>query len=256
MSEPTLSPKSGFSRFKLELTYDGTNYFGWAKQPDQPTIQGAIESALATVIGSPIEAVVAGRTDAGVHASQQFIHIDIQNSTTEIENLAYRLNRLLNSDIRILKCEIAPRDFHARFSARARRYRYKIADGLQVIPPLERFDTAEWFRKLDEKLMNEACAELVGRHDFKAFCKFREIQNTVRTLREFSWHRSGEILIAEVEADSFCYSMVSNLVGAAVCIGEGRFPKEWILKVLNEQERIAESYVFPAKGLTLAAITY
>ena len=111
MSEPTLEPKSGFSRLKIELSYDGTNYSGWAKQPDQPTIQGAIESALATVIGSPIEAVVAGRTDAGVHASQQFIHIDIQNSTTEIENLAYRLNRLLNSDIRILKCEIAPRDF-------------------------------------------------------------------------------------------------------------------------------------------------
>ena len=104
--------------------------------------------------------------------------------------------------------------------------------------------------------MNEACAQLIGSHDFKAFCKYREDQNTVRNLREFKWERVENILVAHVAADSFCYSMVRNLVGAAVCIGEGRFPKEWILKVLNEQERVADSYVFPAKGLTLAEVNY
>ena len=255
MSEPTLSPKSGFSRFKLELTYDGTNYFGWARQPDLKTLQGEMEGALATIFGEKIESVVAGRTDSGVHAAQQFIHIDLPESSP-VENLVYRLNRILDSDIRVLNFERVSGDFHARFSAKSRKYIYKIADNNQIVPPLARFDTAEWFRPLDENLMNEACAQLIGSHDFKAFCKFREIQNTVRTLREFSWHRSGEILIAEVEADSFCYSMVRNLVGAAVCIGEGRFPKEWLLKVLTEQERISESYVFPAQGLTLVSITY
>lgn len=256
MSEPTLVAKGGFSRLKIELSYDGTNYAGWAKQPDQITIQGEIEKALATILGVQVEVVAAGRTDAGVHATQQFIHVDIPDNYSEIENLAFRLNQLLKSDIRIIKSELAPNEFHARFSAKVRRYHYKIADGLQVLPPLSRFDTAEWFRKLDEGLMNEASAQLVGTHDFKAFCKFRADQNTVRNLREFSWHRDGSILVGEFEADAFCYSMVRNLVGAAVCIGEGRFPKEWLLKVLNEQERVSDSYVFPAHGLTLTSVKY
>ena len=255
MSEPTLSPKSGFSRFKLELTYDGTNYFGWAKQPDQKTLQGEIEGALATLFGEKIESIVAGRTDSGVHAKQQFIHIDLPESS-DIENLVYRLNRILDADIRALNVERVSGDFHARFSAKSRKYIYKIADNNQIVSPLARFDTADWFRPLDENLMNEACAQLIGSHDFKAFCKYREDQNTVRNLREFKWERVENILVAHVAADSFCYSMVRNLVGAAVCIGEGRFPKEWILKVLNEQERVADSYVFPAKGLTLAEVNY
>ena len=256
MNEPTLNPESGLIRLRIDLSYDGTNYAGWAKQPDQRTIQGEIEGALAKVIGSPVEAVTGARTDAGVHATGQVIHIDIPQSSTDIENLAFRLNQILDGDIRINNTSPAPKDFHARFSALSRTYKYKIIDGLKVVPPFARFDTATWFRHLDEKLMNEACAQLLGKHDFKAFCKFNPDQTTVRTLMEFNWERAGEVLEARVKANAFCHSMVRNLVGAAVCIGEQRFEKEWMVKVLEEQERVSNSYVFPASGLTLINIEY
>ena len=256
MNEPTLEPKSGFFRIKIELTYDGTNYFGWAKQPDQRTIQGEIEAALAKVIGTEIDTYVAGRTDAGVHAAQQFIHIDVADGFSEIDNLAYRLNRILDPDIRVINCEKASPTFHARYSALSRTYQYKIADGLAVVPPLHRFDTASWFRKLDENLMNESSKKLIGLHDFKAFCKFREGQSTERELREFTWKREGELLVATVSAASFGYSMVRNLVGAAVMVGEGKYGVNWPFEVLQKKERVPDLFVFPANGLTLKAIQY
>jgi tRNA pseudouridine38-40 synthase len=256
LKEPTLTPKSGFFRLKIALSYDGTNFAGWAKQPNQRTIQGEVESALSKVIRSSSETIVAGRTDAGVHALEQFIHVDVPITFEEVENLVYKLNRILDSDIRILSCERAPDNFHARYSALARTYRYKIIDNLNTVPPLKRFDTVPWYRKLNEEIMNEASLLLLGTKDFKAFCKFRIDQATVRTLTEFSWRREGDVLVATVRADSFCYSMVRNLVGAAVCIGEGRFTKEWIVEVLEERERISDSYVFPANGLTLLSVEY
>lgn len=256
MNEPTLNPKSGFLRFRLEISYDGTNYSGWAKQPDQRTIQGEIEAALAKIFGIEIEVVAGGRTDAGVHAAGQVAHIDLPQGHEEIDNLTYRLNRILDSDIRVNSCLSAPKDFHARFSAKSRTYSYRIVDENGIVPPLERFNTATWFRKLDEKAMNKACKQLLGKHDFKAFCKHNPDLNTVRDLMEFSWKRSGSLLIATVKANAFCYSMVRNLVGAAVCVGEERYEKSWILKVLEERERVSDSYVFPASGLTLEKISY
>ena len=256
MNEPTLSPKSGLVRLKIELSYDGSDFAGWAKQPNQRTVQGVLEGVLTKLIGTDAETIVAGRTDAGVHAIGQVVHVDIPSTFQDIENLTYKLNRMLDSDIRISSCEIAPENFHARFSAISRVYQYKIIDGLEIVPPLKRFDTASWYRKLDENLMNEASKLLIGTHDFIAFCKFREAQSTVRTLLEFFWRRENGALIGTVSADSFCYSMVRNLVGAIVCIGEGRYPKEWILKVLEGKERVSDSYVFPANGLTLVAVNY
>ena len=171
MNEPTLNPKSGLLRFRLDLSYDGTNYAGWAKQPDQHTIQGALESALSKIIGIDVEILAGGRTDAGVHATGQVAHIDIPETFTETENLAYRINRVLNPDIRVKRIALAPKDFHARFSAKSRSYIYKIIDNNEVVPPLNRLDTATWYRKLDERAMNKAVKALLGKHDFKAFCK-------------------------------------------------------------------------------------
>ena len=218
--EPTLNPKSGFLRLKIELCYDGTNYAGWAYQPDQRTLEGELRGAISKMVRTDVELIVAGRTDAGVHATQQFVHIDIpQNPPApeinwDIPNWAYRLNRILDEDIRILEVTQAPVDFHARFSPMERHYIYKIADDLKTIPPLARFDIEPWYRKLDEDLMNDACNYLLGEHDFKAFCKFREDQTTVRTLMKFHWSRdANEYLQADVRANAFCYSGPPWLLG-------------------------------------------
>ena len=257
MSEPTLLVASGFCRLRIDLAYDGTNYAGWAPQPDHDTIEGELTKAISKLAGITVEPVVAGRTDAGVHASAQVMHVDVPITAEDIPNWAYRLNRILNSDIRILKVTVAAYDFHARFSATERQYRYRIADDNQVVLPLNRFNTATWYRKLDERLMNDASALMLGEHDFSAFCKFREDQKTVRTLKRFDWHRdSTGLLIADVAANAFCYSMVRNLVGAAVAVGEGRSTKEWMIEILENKERVSDSYVFPGNGLTLEKVSY
>jgi tRNA pseudouridine38-40 synthase len=126
-----------------------------------------------------------------------------------------------------------------------------------VVLPLRRFDVAPWYRPLDVDLMNEASELLLGQNNFAAFCKFRESATTTRTLEKFSWMRDKEgYLVADVVADAFCYSMVRNLVGAAVCVGDGRFPPLWISEVLNNQQRISDSLVFPARGLTFRQVDY
>lgn len=256
MTEPTLYPESGFRRLRIELAYDGTRYFGWGKQPDRITIQEEVESALSTISQVKIDSVVAGRTDAGVHALGQVIHVDVPEDL-KLEDLVFKLNRILNVDIRINSVVLAEPGFHARFSALRRHYMYKILDGNQVVPPLMRLDVAPWYRTLDLDLMNEASRLLLGEHDFFAFCKFRESSTTIRNLERFDWIRNEEgVLVAHVVADAFCYSMVRNLVGAVACVGEGRFAPSWITAVLTNAERISDGMVFPARGLTLKSVDY
>ena len=256
MNEPTLNPESGFRRLRIDLTYDGTNFAGWAKQPDQRTLQEEIELALTVLTQSHIATIVAGRTDAGVHATHQVIHTDVPEKT-DITNFAFRLNQLLEEDIRVISVQHAPANFHARFTASSRTYKYKIVDGPRITPPLDRYDSAEWFRDLDIDLMNKGSHLLLGEHDFFAFCKFREGGTTIRNLLQFDWHRDeNNYAVATIKAESFRYNMVRNLVGAAVCVGEKRFEPEWMLKTLEDKVRIPDSYVFPAKGLTLVSVEY
>jgi tRNA pseudouridine38-40 synthase len=256
MSEPTLFPEGGFLRLKIKLAYDGTNFSGWAKQPDRRTVQEEFEKAFATIVRRQCESIVAGRTDAGVHATAQIIHIDVPEST-DLSDLAYRLNRLLDIDLRVLEIEAAPEGFHARFSALRRHYQYQIVDANKAINPLDRYDRASWYRPLDLARLNEASSLLLGEHDFAAFCKFRESATTIRTLEKFQWERKADgLLVAQVVADAFCYSMVRNLVGSAVCVAEGRFEPSWIAEMLANRERISESMVFPAEGLTLVQVDY
>ncbi len=256
MSEPTLFPESGFLRLKIKLAYDGTNFSGWAKQPDRRTVQEEFEKTIATIVRHQCESIVAGRTDAGVHATAQVIHIDVPEST-DIADLAYRLNRLLDLDLRVLEIEIAPEGFHARFSALRRHYKYQIVDANKAINPLDRHDRASWYRPLDLARLNDASALLLGEHDFAAFCKFREGATTIRTLETFQWERKADdLLVAQVVADAFCYSMVRNLVGSAVCVAEGRFEPSWIAEMLANRQRISDSMVFPPEGLTLVQVDY
>ena len=256
MTEPTLYPEGGFRRLRIDLAYDGTNFSGWAIQPDRRTVQEVVETALSTVAQSPAQTIVAGRTDAGVHATGQVIHVDLPE-TLELDDLAYKLNRILDEDVRINAIEIAPTAFHARFSALRRYYEYRILDENKVIQPLARLNTASWYRPLDVELMNRASALLLGTHNYAAFCKYREGATTIRTLETYQWRRDEQgCLVADVVADAFCYSMVRNLVGAIVCVADGRKDPEWISTLLEDKERVSDSLVFPARGLTLYKVDY
>ncbi|MFM2127447.1 MAG: hypothetical protein RL287_925 [Actinomycetota bacterium] len=262
MKEPTLEPEGGFFRLRIDFAYDGTNFSGWAKQRDQKTIQGEMESALEPITRNPISLQVAGRTDAGVHALAQVAHFDLperdhQGNDWNLADITYRLNRILPEDIRVHSITKAPQYFHARFSALSRSYIYKILDDGQILPPLLRYDTATWYRPLDLDAMNEAVNPLLGEHDFAAFCKARESGTSIRTLKDFRFQRdSMGVIIAKVKADAFCHSMVRSLIGAAVCVGEARFSPSWMKEVLDGKTRIGESLVFPARGLTLTKVEY
>ena len=255
MTEPTLYPESGFLRLRIDLAYDGTDFYGWGKQPDRRTVQGEIEKALSTISQSAIDTVVAGRTDAGVHATGQVIHVDVPE-TINLDEIAYKLNRILDEDVRIMNVQIAPEGFHARFSALRRTYTYKILDRNLPIPPISRHDIASWYRPLDPDLMNRASELVLGHHDFAAFCKFKEGGTTIRTLEKFEWERQGDLLISTIIADAFCYSMVRNLVGAVVCVADGRKDPTWMEELLTNKERVSDSLVFPARGLTLSSVEY
>ena len=261
MAQPTLFPESGFRRLRIDVAYDGTAFFGWATQPDQRTIQDLVEEAVARISRGDVESVVAGRTDAGVHATGQVIHIDLPDAVfadgLTYRDLRYKLNRILDEDVRIMEISDAPEGFHARFSALRRIYTYKILDNNEVIAPLSRYDVAPWYRPLDVDLMNKASALVLGHHDFAAFCKFKEGGTTIRTLEKYQWHRDSEgLLIAEVVADAFCYSMVRNLVGAVVCVADGRKDPSWMAELLANKERVSDSLVFPARGLSLTRVEY
>jgi tRNA pseudouridine38-40 synthase len=261
MAQPTLFPESGFRRLRMDIAYDGTAFFGWAAQPDRRTIQDLVEQTIAQVTRAEVQSIVAGRTDAGVHATGQVIHVDLPDSVFSdgltYADLRYKLNRILDEDVRIMEISDAPEGFHARFSALRRVYTYKILDANEVILPLSRYDVAPWYRPLDADLMNKASALVLGHHDFAAFCKFKEGGTTIRTLEKYQWQRDKTgVLVAEVVADAFCYSMVRNLVGAVVCVADGRKDPSWMAELLENKERVSDSLVFPARGLSLTRVDY
>ena len=261
MAQPTLFPESGFRRLRIDIAYDGTSFFGWAAQPDRRTIQDHVEHAISQVTRGEVQSIVAGRTDAGVHATGQVIHVDLPDSVFSdgfsYTDLRYKLNRILDEDVRVMEINDAPEGFHARFSALRRIYTYKILDANEVIPPLSRYDVAPWYRPLDADLMNKASTLVLGHHDFAAFCKFKEGGTTIRTLEKYQWHREETgLLVAEVVADAFCYSMVRNLVGAVVCVADGRKDPSWMAELLANKERVSDSLVFPARGLSLTRVDY
>lgn len=259
MNQPTLVPESGFFRVRINLSYDGTGFFGWGKQSDRRSVQGELESALKTLYRTQLDTVVAGRTDAGVHATLQVCHVDIPEGDFgfEVSDLAYRLNRILTDEIRIKSAERVIGDFHARFSALRRHYLYKIKDGNGLIEPIDRLDIAPWYRDLDIELMNQAAKTLLGEHDFFSFAKYRENSTTIRDLQRFDFERNSDgVIFAHVSADAFCYNMVRALIGTMVYIGERRFPITWAKEILDKRERPSDSVVFPAKGLTFIGVDY
>ncbi len=252
-------------RLRIDLTYDGGDFHGWATQPGLRTVQGDVESALATVLRvGEVTLVCAGRTDTGVHARGQVVHLDLDPAVLDAargrdegsptDALTRRLNGLLPPDVRVRRVVTAPDGFDARFSPLWRRYAYRVTDG--VPDPLTRGHVLDWPRPLDLDALNEASALLLGLHDFAAFCKQREGATTVRTLLDLAWVRNGGLLTGTVRADAFCHHMVRSLVGCLLSIGEGRRPVAWAGEVLAAAVRDPAVNVAPAHGLTLEEVAY
>ncbi len=242
-------------RLRIDLAYDGTDFRGWATQPGLRTVQAELSTALSTALRVPaVSLVVAGRTDAGVHARGQVAHADV---TTQDDLILRRLNGILPRDIRVRRVAEAAPGFHARFGALWRRYAYRVADSAEALDPLTRRHVLSWGRALDLEAMNQAAALLVGRHDFASFCKQREGATTIRSLLELSWSRDATgVAVAKVRADAFCHSMVRSLVGCLISIGEGRRPASWAGDMLHLGARNSAVIVAPAHGLTLEEVAY
>ena len=245
-------------RLRIDLSYDGSGFHGWASQPELRTVQGTLEAALATVLRVPAVSVVcAGRTDTGVHARGQVVHADLPPEVSYDERLLRRLNGVLPADIRVTRTAPAAPGFDARFSASWRRYAYRVADDPRLADPLTRGHVLWWPRALDVDAMRRAAEPMVGLHDFAAFCKRREGATTIRTLRALTWERDAAgLAVATVRADAFCHHMVRSLVGCLLAVGEGRRSVSWPAEVLAAQVRDPAVTVVPAHGLTLEEVGY
>ena len=252
-------------RLRIDLAYDGGDFHGWAAQPGLRTVQGELEAALTTVLRvEEASTVCAGRTDAGVHARGQVIHVDaeqeIVNAATgrvdgdPFDALGRRLNGVLPPDLRVRRVAAAPQGFDARFSPLWRRYAYRVCDG--VPDPLARGHVLAWPRPLDVDVMDQASVALLGLRDFAPFCKQREGATTVRTLLELSWRRDDHVLTGTVRADAFCHHMVRSLVGSLLAVGEGRRPVAWPAEVLSAAVRDHAVTVVAPHGLTLEEVGY
>lgn len=247
-------------RVRLDLAYDGTDFSGWAVQPDRRTVAGELLTALTTLFGTAVTGlIVAGRTDAGVHASGQVCHVDVAASAwlPLREQVLGRLARILPPDVRVTAVTEVTPEFNARFSALSRRYVYRVSDAPYGVDPLRRRDTLAWRWPLDLDRLNAASAGLLGEHDFAAYCRRNPNGTTIRALQRLDWHRdSSGVLVATVEADAFCHSMVRSLIGALLMAGDGRRAPEWPASLLQRRERVNEVVVVPAHGLTLVAVNY
>ncbi len=243
-------------RLRLDLSYDGANFKGWGVQPGLRTVQGTIETAIATILRLPENPSLtcAGRTDAGVHARGQVAHFDIDK--VDPVALERRLRRLLPDDISLRSLSVAADGFDARFAALERRYIYRITDSPTGPDPLERGSVVRWQRHLDVDAMNSAATHLLGHHDFAAFCKKRKGATTIRTLLDLHTVRNDTMLETTVRADAFCHSMVRSLMGVLVAVGEGRFEPTWAGEVLAHAERNARVTVLPPHGLVLEEVIY
>lgn len=255
-------------RIRLDLAYDGTNFHGWAAQSGSTlrTVQGVLEDTLTMVLREPIKLTVAGRTDAGVHASGQVAHFDCHPSAFDDRTLqgdparlVRRLSRILPDDVRVHGVSFAPAGFDARFSALRRHYHYRITTAQPL--PTRRVDTATWPQTIDFPLLQEAADQLVGLHDFAALCKAKPNATTVRELQEFTWTdistpAEPNLYQAHVVADAFCWSMVRSLVGTCMSIAAGKRATDFATELLTQTERSPMVPVAPACGLTLTQVDY
>jgi tRNA pseudouridine38-40 synthase len=252
-------------RWRLDLSYDGTDFSGWAAQVGRRTVQGELESWITRILrlNEPAQLVCAGRTDAGVHARGQVAHLDLAPRVISDggDTLTRRLNKVLGGDCVVRRISAAPPGFDARFGAVWRRYVYRMSDAGVPPDPLYRHQIAQVHAEVDLVRLNGEAAALVGLRDFGAFCRRRERASTIRTLLELTGRRvlcgpMAGVIECTVRADAFCHSMVRSLVGALVAVATGQRDHDWLAGITGRGIRDSTITVMPAAGLTLEEVGY
>lgn len=249
--------------WKLTLAYDGTDYHGWQVQPGRPTIQGELAAALERVTGERILPQGSGRTDTGVHARAQVASFSMA-APIPPENLLRALNRKLPLAIRVLSAEHAPPGFHARHSARAKTYEYRIHRGEACAPWAARYAYALGW-PLNVEKMQQAAALVIGEHDFTSFAavdpdrserESSSLANNIRTIFLSEWSEDAGLLLYRVRGNGFLHHMVRNLVGTLLDAGRGHIAPEGVAGILNKRDRAAAGPTAPARGLFLDSVEY
>ncbi len=241
--------------FKITMAYDGTGYHGFQLQPDVRTIQSELERSLSKIFQSDVKIYGAGRTDAGVHATGQVAHFMVDTGRTS-EQLQRALNGLVPSDIVIKKVEEVSSDFHARYSAKSRLYRYTILN--RPYPDVFLRNFVFFYRyPLDIESMIKATSIFKGSHDFTSFCAAaKEEKNNTRVVMNFNLYKWGDFIITDIEASGFLHNMVRILMGTILQAGRGKYSFEKIRDILEARDRTCAGPTLPARGLCLVCIKY
>ena len=242
-------------RIALMVEYDGSQYHGWQAQAGLHTVQQVVEQALSRVADRAVSVVCAGRTDTGVHATNQIIHFDCEAERT-IRAWIHGANSYLPKDVCVKWGREMPDDFHARFSALARRYRYVIYNA-PIRPSLLRSNVTWQYRPLDHRLMHEASQTLLGEQDFTSFRALEcQSKSPVRTIYNLQVERNGDLIIIDVSANAFLHHMVRNIAGVLIAVGSGRRSVSWVSEVLAAKDRKLGAETAPPYGLYLIGVVY
>ncbi|MDX1538153.1 tRNA pseudouridine(38-40) synthase TruA [Arsukibacterium sp.] len=242
-------------RVALGIEYDGTGFFGWQRQREVNSVQQELETALATVANSPVEVFCAGRTDAGVHATGQVVHFDTDALRDE-KAWIMGTNSQLPDQIAVRWAKPVADDFHARFSATARRYRYIICNQ-KYRPAILRSGLSHYHQQLDISLMQQAAPALIGEHDFSAFRAVQcQSKTPFRNIHHLQLSRVGDYLVLDIKANAFLHHMVRNITGSLLEIGMGRKPVGWLGELLQSRNRNLAAATAKPGGLYLVAVDY
>jgi len=239
--------------WRIDLSYDGSGFRGYARQEGLRTVQGDLEAALETVLGGAVETTVAGRTDAGVHARGQVV--SFRHDLVQPERLARSLNGIVGPEIAVMEIRAVPDEFDARFSARWRSYRYLIDQG-PAPDPMRRHEA--WYpgRPLDLAAMQVVAEALVGEHDFSSFCRQVGDQSNVRLVEQAEWVQEGRFIVFWIRANAFCHQMVRSVVGFSYDVGRGFSPVSSASAVIAARDRATVVTVAPPHGLCLWEVGY
>lgn len=242
-------------RIMLVLAYDGTDFYGYQVQNDDRTVQKVLEDAIFKLTGERVKSVASGRTDSGVHAEGQVVHFDT-NSTVPGSKFKDALNSLLDKDVRVLKSKEVSADFHARYSAKSKVYKYTIYNGKVENPLNNRYATFYPY-KIDFDKINDAIKEIVGTHDFKCFlASGSQVKNTVRTVEYIKVAKKGKLVTFTVKGNGFLYNMVRIIVGTLLDVSQGRLTTNDLKNAIETKNRRLVGKTMPPNGLRLYRVYY